>query len=336
MNPYLTAKVRGKQCKIRILGQILQAKVSSKVFNVTVLLPDNPNRENPTSASILNPQANKESQSVQEPTAAELESFILNGPSPQPIVPRPEVNTEVLESTKLAHKMRGLNQRRGRAKLGRHTRGKGKSKRSAISFEQYRQQMTTAQPEGQQKSKRSPTKATLKLRLTQSLLQSLNHKNRCAKLEKRCSKLQGERSVLVRQLLQEKRASNLLIQSALNEGRVLTAEAVSIIEQAKKEKMKLEDAVTNEKRLSRDRIRIVRRRLHDRVILNKNKQMIEHSQCVDKMVLSHNKKVSELQEKWHKQRQRINGKVKSCSIFFHSCYYPFTISLSIIIELAPT
>ena len=294
MNPYLIAKVRGMQCKIRILGPILQAKVSSKVINVTVLLPD-------TSASTLNPQ--------QEPTAAELESFILNGPSPQPIVPRPEVNTEVLESTKLAHKMRGLNQRRGRAKLGRHTRGKGKSKRSAIPFQQYRQQMATAQPEGQQKSKRSPTKATLKLRLTQSLLQSLNHKNRCAKLEKRCSKLQGERSVLVRQLLQEKRASNLLIQSALNEGRVLTAEAVSIIEQAKKEKMKLEDAVTNEKRLSRDRIRIVRRRLHDRVILNKNKQMIEHSQCVDKMVLSHNKKVSELQEKWHKDRRRINGKV---------------------------
>ena len=129
MNPYLIAKVRGMQCKIRILGPILQAKVSSKVINVTVLLPD-------TSASTLNPQ--------QEPTAAELESFILNGPSPQPIVPRPEVNTEVLESvltepvvgveatnleaTKLAHKMRGLNQRRGRAKLGRHAHGKGKSK----------------------------------------------------------------------------------------------------------------------------------------------------------------------------------------------------------------
>ena len=76
----------------------------------------------------------------------------------------------------------------------------------------------------------------------------------------------------MRQLLQEKRASNLLIQSALNEGRVLTAEAVSIIEQAKKEKMKLGDAVTNEKGLSRDRIRRVRRRLHDQVILNKNKQ----------------------------------------------------------------
>jgi hypothetical protein len=210
MNPYLIAKVQGKQCKIRILGPILQAKVSSKVFNVTVLSPDNPNRENPTSASILNPQ--------QERTAAELESFILNGPSPQPIVPTPEVNTEVaesvltepvvgveatkLEATKLAHKMRGLNKRRGRAKLGRHTRGKGKSKRSVIPFQQYRQQMATAQPEGlhppQQKSKRSPTKATLKLRLTQSLLQSLNHKNRCAKLEKRCSKLQGERSVLVK------------------------------------------------------------------------------------------------------------------------------------------
>ena len=215
----------------------------------------------------------------------------------------------MLESTKLAHKMRGLNQRRGRAKLGRHICGKGKSKRSVIPFQQYRQQMATAQPEGQQESKRSPTKATLKRRLTQSLLQSLNHKNRCAKLEQRCSKLQGLRSVLARQLLQEKRASNLLIQSALNEGRVLTAEAVSIIEQSKKEKMKLEDAVTKEKRLSRDRIRIVRRRLHDRVILNKNKQMIEHSQCVDRMVLSHKKKVSELQEKWHKDRRRINGKV---------------------------
>ena len=98
MNPYLTAKVRGKQCKIRILGQILQAEVSSKVYNVTVLLSDNPNRDNPASASILNLQANKQSQSVQEPTAAELESFILNGPSPQPIVPTPEVNTEVAES----------------------------------------------------------------------------------------------------------------------------------------------------------------------------------------------------------------------------------------------
>ena len=140
----------------------------------------------------------------------------------------------------------------------------------------------------------------------------------------------------MKQLWHEKRASNLLIQSDLNEGRVLTAEAVSIIDQAKKEKMKLEDAVTNEKRLSRDRIWRVRRRLHDQVILNKNKQMIEHSQCVDKMVLCHNKKVSELQEKWHKDRRRINGKVKSCSIFYHSFYYPFTISLSIIIELAQT
>ena len=85
----------------------------------------------------------------------------------------------------------------------------------------------------------------------------------------------------------------------------------------------MEDAVSNDKLLSQRCIRRERCRLHNQAVLNKDKLIIEHTQCVDKMILRHNKKVSELQEKWQKDRRRINGKVISRLIFFHLCYYPY-------------
>ena len=44
----------------------------------------------------------------------------------------------------------------------------------------------------------------------------------------------------MKQLHYEKKASNLLIQSTLNEARVSTAEAISLIDQTKKDKRELE------------------------------------------------------------------------------------------------
>ena len=165
----------------------LLAKIGNKDFNVSVTL---------RTSSRSGVAQSKQQPRSEEPSAQELQAFVLSGFQHQR---HTKQNKTVPKDSKLAHKMCGLHRRRGRAKLNRHLNGKGNAKDSTFDFGFARHSMANPNANPQQISSaiqpkvRSPSKKVLKSKSKIKIKRNEQSQQRCISLEKSCAKLKQEK-----------------------------------------------------------------------------------------------------------------------------------------------
>ena len=162
--------------------------------------------------------------------------------------------------------------------------------------------------------RRSPSKAAVKRQRTEQ-------KNRADKLEattkrnqKKIKQLQSEKRQLAQELLRERRASNVVIDRTMQEARVLTAQALSMMSAAEKKSNEAETKLA--KRLETEREKAAERVRAERIIAarksarirGKNREELERlRQQKDKEVNAVKKKYDSLKKKLSESAARLKS-----------------------------